>query len=170
MNDSSRMTAHKLCLHYHHLEASPTPWVVPPTPPHLSQSTSLHSKHVPVRSSCCCSGTTLRELLIYKDIEIMENHVRSRILTIRKSIKGPLPEYISSPIIETYGLGQWAWNFIVHYNYLGSLWEILSPGESQRFWIHQFTVIFRNMYLNKCQKGFQIKWSKGHTSETLAQN
>ena len=108
-----------------------------------------------MRSSCCCSGTTLGELLIYKDIEIMEDHVRSRILTIRKSIKGPLPEYILSPIRETYGLEQWAWNFIVHHNYLGSLWKIWSPEESQRFWIHKFTVRFRNMYFKKCQKGFQ---------------
>jgi len=123
--------------------------------PHLSQSKNLHSKHVPMRSSCCCSGTTLGELLIYKDIEIMEDHVRSRILTIRKSIKGPLPEYILSPIRETYGLEQWAWNFIVHHNYLGSLWKIWSPEESQRFWIHKFTVRFRNMYFKKCQKGFQ---------------
>lgn len=103
----------------------------PPT--HLSQSKNLHSKHVPVRSSCCCSGTTLGELLIYKDIEIMEDHVRSRILTIRKSIKEPLSEYILSPIRETYGLEQWAWNFIVYHNYLGSLWKIRSPEKSQRF-------------------------------------
>lgn len=130
------------------------------SPPHLLQSKNLHSEHVPMGSWCCCFRTTLCELLFYKDIRITKNHVMSRILTIRESVKGLCQDTLLSPHRETYGIRQRVSHFIVYCNYLGD-WEKYNvlgiPRDSESIdsgWDSEI------MCFNKCQKCFWVKWSK----------